>query len=33
VGVIGEVDPDQELGDGDGGDRRVVIVGDHVVER
>jgi hypothetical protein len=32
VGVIGEVGPDQELGDGDGGDRRVVIIGDHVVE-
>jgi len=32
VGVIGEVDPDQQLGDGNGGDRRVVIIGDHLVE-
>jgi hypothetical protein len=27
VGVIGEVDPYQQFDDGDGGDRRVVIVG------
>jgi hypothetical protein len=32
VGVIGEVDPDQELSDGDGGDRGVVIIGDQLVE-
>lgn len=33
VRVIGEVDSDQELGDGDGRDRHVVIIGDQAVER
>jgi hypothetical protein len=32
VEVIGEVDSDQQLGDGDGGDRGVVIIGDQVIE-
>lgn len=32
AGIICEVDADEELGDGDGGDRCVVIVGDHLVE-
>jgi len=30
--VIGQVDSDQQLGDGDGGDRCVVVIGDQVVE-
>ena len=30
--VIGEVDSDQQLGDGDGGDRGVVVIADQVIE-
>jgi hypothetical protein len=32
VGVIGEVDSDQELSEGNGRDRHVVVIGDQVVE-
>ena len=32
VDVIGQVHSDQQLGDGDGGDRRVVVIGDQVIE-
>ena len=31
-GAVSEVDPDQQLGDGDGGDRCVVAIGDQLVE-
>lgn len=32
VGLIGEMDSDQQLGDGDGRDRRFVVIGDQLIE-
>jgi hypothetical protein len=33
VGIVGELDPGEELGDGDCGDVHFVVVGDDIFER